>query len=86
LAIATHDSKLIEHACRFSAQHEIAPDQFEFQMIHGFGREVQRRLSQEEYAVRVYVPFGTDWAAYFVRRLAERPANFLFLLKHLPRN
>jgi proline dehydrogenase len=86
LAIVTHDSRLIAHACRFAAQHEIAPDQFEFKMIHGFGREVQRRLFQEGYAVRVDVPFGTDWAAYFVRCLAERPANFFFLLKHLPRN
>ena len=85
LAIATHDSKLIEHACHFAVQHGIAPDQFEFQMIHGIGREAQLRLRQEGYAVRVYVPFGTQWASYFIRRLVERPANFFFLLKHLPR-
>ena len=68
------------------AQHGIDPDQFEFQMIHGIGRKAQQRLRQEGYAVRVYVPFGTEWAPYFVRRLAERPANFFFLLKHLLRN
>jgi len=86
LAIATHDNQILEHACRFAAQHGIDPDQFEFQMIHGIGREAQQRLRQEGYAVRVYVPFGTEWAPYFVRRLAERPANFFFLLKHLLRN
>ncbi|MCH8819012.1 MAG: proline dehydrogenase family protein, partial [Acidobacteria bacterium] len=86
LAIATHDNQILEHACRFAAQHGIDPDQFEFQMIHGIGRKAQQRLRQEGYAVRVYVPFGTEWAPYFVRRLAERPANFFFLLKHLLRN
>jgi proline dehydrogenase len=86
LAIATHDNQILEHACRFAVQHGIDPDQFEFQMIHGIGREAQQRLRQEGYVVRVYVPFGTEWAPYFVRRLAERPANCLFLLKNLPRN
>ena len=86
LAIATHDNRIIEHACRFAAQHDIGPDRFEFQMIHGIGREAQQQLSREGYAVRVYVPFGTEWAPYFIRRLTERPANFFFLLKHLPRD
>ncbi len=54
-------------------------------MIHGIGREAQQQLSQKGYAVRAYVPFGTEWAPYFIRRLTERPANFFFLLKHLPR-
>jgi proline dehydrogenase len=85
LAIATHDTRVIEHACRFATRNNIAPDQFEFQMIHGIGREAQQQLSQKGYAVRAYVPFGTEWAPYFIRRLTERPANCFFLLKHLPR-
>ena len=83
VAIATHDTKMIEHAQHFTARHEISPARYEFQMIYGIGREAQKQISQQGYAMRVYVPFGTHWAPYLVRRLAERPANVFFLLKHL---
>jgi proline dehydrogenase len=80
-AIATHDEKLITHAKAFAAREGIPPSQFEFQMIYGVRRDLQRSLAQEGYNVRVYIPFGEQWYPYFMRRLAERPANVLFLLR-----
>lgn len=80
-AIATHDEKLITHAKAFATREGIPPSQFEFQMIYGVRRDLQRSLAQEGYNVRVYIPFGEQWYPYFMRRLAERPANVLFLLR-----
>lgn len=81
--IATHDPAMIAATERFAAQRGIARDRFEFQMLYGVQRELQRDLLRRGYGVRVYLPFGTDWYPYFMRRLAERPANVLFLLKNL---
>ena len=81
--IATHDPAMIEATERFAAERGVARDRFEFQMLYGVQRELQRDLLRRGYGVRVYLPFGTDWYPYFMRRLAERPANVLFLLKNL---
>lgn len=80
--LATHDEKMIAAAQRFAAEHGIGRDHFEFQMLYGVRRDLQRRLVQEGYKVRVYVPFGTEWYPYFMRRLAERPANVVFLARN----
>ena len=84
-AIATHDERLIEHARAFAAEHGVAPSRYEFQMLFGIRRDLQRRLVAEGYTVRIYVPYGAEWYPYFMRRLAERPANVLFLLRSLLR-
>jgi proline dehydrogenase len=81
-ALATHDESMIVAAQNFAAQHGIAREHFEFQMLYGVRRDLQRRLVQEGYRVRVYVPFGTEWYPYFMRRLAERPANVIFLARN----
>ncbi|MGI4756233.1 MAG: proline dehydrogenase family protein [Janthinobacterium lividum] len=81
--IATHDPAMIEATESFAAGQAIARSAFEFQMLYGVQRELQRDLLRRGYGVRVYLPFGTDWYPYFMRRLAERPANVLFLLKNL---
>jgi len=80
--LATHDEAMIAAAKTFAKEHGIEPGRFEFQMLYGVRRDLQRRLVQEGYNVRVYVPFGTEWYPYFMRRLAERPANVLFLAKN----
>lgn len=80
--IATHDEAMIAAARAYAAQHEIAPARFEFQMLYGVRRDLQRKLVAEGCNVRVYVPFGKDWYPYFMRRLAERPANVLFLARN----
>lgn len=80
--IATHDEAMIAAAKTYAARHGIAPARFEFQMLYGVRRDLQRRLVEEGYNVRVYVPFGKDWYPYFMRRLAERPANVLFLARN----
>ena len=82
-AIATHDEKMIRHVRKFADDHEIPNSSFEFQMLYGVRRDLQFRLREEGYNVRVYVPFGTQWAPYYVRRLAERPANMLFMMKNI---
>ncbi len=79
---ATHDEAMIAEARSFAAQNGIPPAQFEFQMLHGVRRDLQRRLAAEGYNVRVYIPFGREWYPYFMRRLAERPANALFLARN----
>ncbi|HEX9244613.1 MAG TPA: proline dehydrogenase family protein [bacterium] len=84
-AIATHDERLIDAAKRAAAAGGIAPDRFEFQMLYGIRRDLQARLRREGYRVRVYVPFGEEWYPYFMRRLAERPANVMFVLKSVLR-
>jgi proline dehydrogenase len=84
-AIATHDPKMIDAAIRYATRHSIAKDKFEFQMLYGVRTDLQRRLVRDGYRFRVYIPYGKDWFPYFMRRLAERPANLLFLLKNLYR-
>lgn len=83
--LATHDEKLIGQARRFADARGIAPDRFEFQMLYGIRRDLQRRLVSAGYRVRLYVPYGDAWYPYFMRRLAERPANLLFLARNLLR-
>lgn len=78
-AIATHDEAIIDHARRFVWEHGISKDSFEFQMLYGVRRDLQTRLREEGYRVRVYVPFGDSWYPYLMRRLAERPANVFFM-------
>jgi proline dehydrogenase len=77
--IATHDEAIIKEAKRFAKEHQIAPNRFEFQMLYGVRRDLQAQLVREGYRMRVYVPFGTQWYPYLMRRLAERPANVAFL-------
>ncbi len=83
--IATHDEAIVEEMLRFVAEQRLAKNKFEFQMLYGVRRDLQRRLKSEGYGVRVYVPFGTAWYPYFMRRLAERPANVLFLARNFLR-
>jgi proline dehydrogenase len=80
-AIATHDEKIIEHAKSFIAKHDIPKTKYEFQMLYGIATNLQTQLSEDGYPMRVYVPYGNDWYGYFMRRLAERPANVGFVLK-----
>jgi proline dehydrogenase len=82
-AIATHDEKMIEATRAYVARKKIARDRFEFQMLYGIRRDLQRNLIAEGYRVRVYVPFGEAWYPYYMRRMAERPANVLFILRNL---
>jgi len=84
--LATHDEVMIEAAKSFAQHNNIGPESFEFQMLYGVRRDLQRRLLREGYNVRVYVPFGREWYPYFMRRLAERPANVLFLVRNFFRN
>jgi len=83
--IATHDAKIIAHARDFARRTEIAPGRFEFQLLYGVRRDLQRTLRRHAYNVRVYVPFGDRWYPYLMRRLAERPANIAFLLGNVVR-
>jgi len=78
--IATHDERIIAHVKRFVQSKGIPLDRFEFQMLNGVRRDLQEKLVQEGYRLRVYVPFGTQWYPYFMRRLAERPANIVFIV------
>lgn len=84
-ALATHDEAMIAAAKSFARENNIEPSHFEFQMLYGIKRDLQRALVREGFNVRVYVPFGTDWYPYFMRRLAERPANVLFLARNFLR-
>ena len=84
-AIATHDERIIQTAKDFASARNLSPDSFEFQMLYGIRRDLQRRLVAEGYRLRLYVPFGKAWYPYFMRRLAERPANVLFLARNLLR-
>jgi proline dehydrogenase len=79
-AIATHDERIIACARRFVADRGIARARFEFQMLYGIRRDLQDRLTSEGYNVRVYVPYGTQWYPYLTRRMAERPANLMFIV------
>jgi proline dehydrogenase len=82
-AIATHDPKMIDAAKAYAAKHDVPRDRFEFQMLYGIRRDLQQQLAKEGYTMRVYVPYGTEWYPYFMRRLAERPANVWFILRNL---
>ena len=83
--IATHDERLIQYTKRYAAKRGIDPAKFEFQMLYGVRRESQEELVRQGYNMRVYVPYGKEWYPYFMRRLAERPANVVFVLGNLVR-
>jgi proline dehydrogenase len=84
--LATHDEAIINEAKAFATRESIPRDAFEFQMLHGIRRDLQQGLVKDGWRVRVYIPFGTEWYPYFMRRLAERPANVLFIAKNLLRH
>jgi len=81
--IATHDPKMIEATLAFARSENIPPNAFEFQMLYGVRRDLQEQLVRDGWRMRVYIPFGTEWYPYLMRRLAERPANAVFILKNL---
>ena len=81
--IATHDEAIVEELRRFAGEQGIAKSAFEFQMLYGVRRGLQQRLAADGYGVRVYIPFGMAWYPYFMRRLAERPANVVFLARNM---
>lgn len=82
-ALATHDERMIAAARSYATERQIPRDRFEFQMLYGIRRELQEQLVRDGFAVRVYVPYGTHWYPYFMRRLAERPANVWFFARSL---
>jgi proline dehydrogenase len=84
--LATHDEAIIKEAKAFAVRENIPRAAFEFQMLHGIRRDLQQSLVKEGWGVRVYIPFGTEWYPYFMRRLAERPANVLFIARNLFRD
>ncbi|MDP8962215.1 MAG: proline dehydrogenase family protein [Actinomycetota bacterium] len=79
--IATHDKRLVHHAKSLARRYGRGPREFEFQMLYGVGEALQRELVTDGYRLRVYVPFGSEWYPYFMRRLAERPANLVFFVR-----
>jgi len=81
--IATHDPAMIEATKQFADEQKIAKDKFEFQMLYGIRPDLQKSLIREGYRMRVYIPYGRDWFPYFMRRLAERPANLMFIARNL---
>ena len=81
--LATHDEAIIQQAVAFAKAENLPPAAFEFQMLHGIRRDLQQKLVHDGWNVRVYIPFGTEWYPYFMRRLGERPANALFVIKNL---
>src|SRR5262249_16123181 len=85
-AIATHDPHMIAATIRHAAAKQVSKDDFEFQMLYGVRTDLQRRLVKDGYRVRIYIPFGNDWFPYFMRRLAERPANVGFLIRNFFRS
>lgn len=84
-AIATHDPRMIAQTIRFAAAKQISKDDFEFQMLYGVRTDLQRQLVKDGYRLRIYIPYGRDWFPYFMRRLAERPANLGFFLRNFLR-
>ena len=82
-ALATHDEKMIQATEAYVAEKKIARDAFEFQMLYGIRRDLQKKLVRDGYRLRLYVPFGKAWYPYYMRRLAERPANVLFIVRNL---
>ncbi|NJN54084.1 MAG: hypothetical protein HC804_04595 [Anaerolineae bacterium] len=83
--LCTHDEKMVKAIIEFAQAQHIPADAFEFQMLYGIRRELQEQIVAQGYRVRVYIPYGTAWYPYFVRRLAERPANLWFFLGNLLR-
>ncbi len=83
--LATHDGKIVDEGLRFVRERGIVPDGYEFQMLYGIRRDLARRFAADGHRIRLYVPYGEAWYPYFMRRLAERPANLLFLLRNLLR-
>jgi proline dehydrogenase len=83
--LATHDERIINEAKAFALREQIARESFEFQMLHGIRRDLQQKLVESGWRMRVYIPFGTEWYPYFMRRLAERPANVFFIAKNFLR-
>ena len=85
-AIASHDESILTQALQYIEQRRVDPASFEFQMLYGIRRDLQQRLVGKSYRLRLYVPYGDAWYPYFMRRLAERPANVVFLVRNLLRN
>lgn len=83
--IATHDPRMIAETIRCAAENKISKDDFEFQMLYGVRTDLQRRLVRDGYRLRIYIPYGKDWFPYFMRRLAERPANLVFFVRNFLR-
>jgi len=83
--LATHDEKIIATMKQFATGEKIPPTDYEFQMLYGVRRDLQEQLVREGYGLRVYIPFGTEWYPYFMRRLAERPANVFFIARNMLR-
>jgi proline dehydrogenase len=83
--LATHDESIVQQAQAFATAEKLSRDSFEFQMLYGIRRDLQQRLVREGWRVRIYIPFGTEWYPYFMRRLGERPANVLFIVRNLLR-
>jgi proline dehydrogenase len=83
--LATHDENIIHQAQAFATSEKLSRDSFEFQMLYGIRRDLQRRLVRDGWRLRIYIPFGTEWYPYFMRRLGERPANVLFIARNLLR-
>ncbi len=81
-AIATHDESIINATCKYARDHGIGKDAFEFQMLYGIRRDLQTKLVSQGYNMRVYVPFGSQWYPYLMRRMAERPANLMFVMSN----
>ena len=81
--LATHDEKIISELKQFAKAENIPTSAYEFQMLHGVRRDLQQQLVREGYGLRVYIPFGSEWYPYFMRRLAERPANVIFIAKNM---
>lgn len=84
--IATHDPRMIAQTIRWAAEKQISKDDFEFQMLYGIRKDLQRRLVRDGYRLRIYIPYGQDWFPYVMRRLAERPANLMFFARNLLRS
>jgi proline dehydrogenase len=82
-AVATHDPEMVAAVRDWAQEHDVPKDRYEFQLLYGIGRDIQERLLAEEYRLRIYVPYGTQWWAYYMRRMAERPANVMFFLRGL---
>ncbi len=83
--LATHDENIIHQAQAFATSEKLSRDSFEFQMLYGIRRDLQRKLVRDGWRLRIYIPFGTEWYPYFMRRLGERPANVLFIARNLLR-
>ncbi|MGC2792568.1 MAG: proline dehydrogenase family protein, partial [Candidatus Sulfotelmatobacter sp.] len=84
--LATHDESIIQQAQAFAIREKLSHDSFEFQMLYGIRRDLQRKLARDGWRVRIYIPFGSEWYPYFMRRLGERPANVLFIARNLLRS